>query len=76
MGATRSLPALPEPCIWLTLDPSARFCSPRAVCSLLSQDTDPDAEPTPNKLKALVQANEFLTWLDSATQESGPSDDD
>mmetsp|Transcript_33505 Transcript_33505/g.106932 ORF Transcript_33505/g.106932 Transcript_33505/m.106932 type:complete len:460 (-) Transcript_33505:164-1543(-) len=40
------------------------------------KDTDPDAEPTPNKLKALVQANEFLTWLDSATQESGPSDDD
>ncbi|EOD25893.1 hypothetical protein EMIHUDRAFT_254561, partial [Emiliania huxleyi CCMP1516] len=44
--------------------------------AVLLTDTDPDAEPTPNKLKALVQANEFLTWLDSATQESGPSDDD
>jgi len=33
------------------------------------RETDPEDEPTPGKLKALFQANEFLVWLASADEE-------
>lgn len=33
------------------------------------RETDPEAEPTPGKTKALFQANEFLEWLANADQD-------
>jgi len=40
------------------------------------RETDPEAEPTPGKTKALFQANEFLEWLATADQDDEEEDAD